>query len=90
MGLLAVVVSGGRSLAAAGGIAPWERVLCALILGACTVLGRRRAVARVSRRLAREGAVDDLAAQGASAGVILGAAGTCGGPASPASSWSGC
>ena len=74
MGLLAVMVSGGGSLAAAGGIAPWERVTCALILGICTVLGGRRVVARVSRGLARGGAVDDLAAQGASAGVILAAA----------------
>ena len=74
MGLLAVVVSGGGSLAAAGGIAPWERVLCAVILGAGTVLGGHRVVARVSRGLARGGAVDDLAAQGASAGVILAAA----------------
>lgn len=74
MGLLAVVVSGTGSLAAAGGIALWERVLCALILGVCTVLGGRRVVARVSRGLARGGAVDDLAAQSASAGVILAAA----------------
>ncbi|MHB1593628.1 MAG: inorganic phosphate transporter [Streptosporangiaceae bacterium] len=74
MGLLAVAVSGTGSLAAAGGIAPWERVLCALILGACTVLGGRRVVARVSRGLARVGAIDDLAAQGSSAGVILAAA----------------
>jgi PiT family inorganic phosphate transporter len=74
MGLLAVVVAGGGSLAAAGGIAPWERVTCAVILGACTVLGGRRVVARVSRGLAGGGAVDDLAAQGASAGVILAAA----------------
>ena len=69
-----MVVSGGGSLTAAGGIAPWERVTCAVILGACTVLGGRRVVARVSRGLARGGAVDDLAAQCASAGVILAAA----------------
>ncbi|MDA8314059.1 MAG: inorganic phosphate transporter [Actinomycetota bacterium] len=72
MGLLAVVVSGTGTLA--GGIAPWERVSCALILAAFTVLGGRRVVARVSRGLARGGAVDDLAAQCASAGVILAAA----------------
>ncbi len=74
MGLLAVVVSGAGSLDAAGGIAPWERVSCALILGAFTVIGGRRVVARVSHGLARGGAVDDLAAQCASAGVILAAA----------------
>jgi PiT family inorganic phosphate transporter len=74
MGLLAVVVSGTGTLAGAGGIAPWERVSCALILGAFTVVGGRRVVARVARGLARGGAVDDLAAQCASAGVILAAA----------------
>ncbi len=74
MGLLAAIASGGGLPAAAGDIAPWERVLCALILGTCTAIGGRRVVARVSRGLARGGAVDDLAAQGASAGVILAAA----------------
>ena len=74
MGLLAVVVSGAGSLDGAGGIAPWERVSCALILGAFTVIGGRKVVARVSHGLARGGAVDDLAAQCASAGVILAAA----------------
>jgi PiT family inorganic phosphate transporter len=71
MGILAVVVSGAGSLREAGGIALWERVSCALILGACTVLGGHKVVARVSRGLAHSGAVDDLAAQCASAGVIL-------------------
>ncbi len=74
MGLLAVVVSGAGSLDGAGGIAPWERVSCALILGAFTVIGGRKVVARVSHGLARGGAVDDLAAQCTSAGVILAAA----------------
>lgn len=74
MGLLAVVVSGAGSLAGAGGIAPWERVTCAIVLGSFTVLGGRKVVARVSRGLARGRAVDDLAAQSSSAGVILAAA----------------
>ncbi|MDA8312336.1 MAG: inorganic phosphate transporter [Actinomycetota bacterium] len=74
MGVLALVVSGSGSLAGAGGVAPWERVSCALILGAFTVIGGRRVVARVAHGLARGGAVDDLAAQLASAGVILAAA----------------
>lgn len=71
MGLLAVVVSGTGSLDAAGGIAPWERVSCAALLALATVLGGHRVVARVSRGLSRGGAVDDLSAQCASAGVIL-------------------
>lgn len=74
MGLLAVVVSGAGSLAGAGGIAPWERVTSALILASFTVLGGHRVVARVSRGLARGGAVDNFSAQCASAGVILAAA----------------
>lgn len=71
MGILAVVVSGTGSLATGGGIAFWERLSCAVVLGAFTVLGGRKVVARVSRGLARAGAVDDLSAQCASAGVIL-------------------
>jgi PiT family inorganic phosphate transporter len=75
MGLLAVVLAGTASLRAAGGIAPSERVGCAVILAAATVLGGRRVVAKVSRGLSKGGAVDDLSAQCASAGVIfLGAA----------------
>ncbi len=74
MGVLALVLSGGVSLAAAGGITTWERVTCAFVLALATGLGGRRVVARVSRGLARGGAVDDLAAQCASAGVILFAA----------------
>jgi PiT family inorganic phosphate transporter len=70
MGILAVAVSGAGSLAG-GGIALWERWSCALLLGAFTVLGGRRVVARVSRGLAPGGAVDSFAAQGASAGIIL-------------------
>jgi PiT family inorganic phosphate transporter len=71
MGILAAVVSGTGSLTTGGGIAPWERWSCALVLGICTVLGGHRVVARVSRGLARVGAVDDFSAQCASAGVIL-------------------
>ena len=71
MGLLAVVVSGPGSLGAAGGIEAWERASCAIILAVATVLGGRKVVARVSRGLSRGGAVDDLSAQCASAGVIL-------------------
>lgn len=75
MGLLAVVVAGTASLGAAGGITVLEQVSCAVILAAATVLGGQRVVARVSRGLAKGGAVDDLSAQCASAGVIfLGAA----------------
>lgn len=74
MGILAAVVSGTGSLAAGGGFSPWERWSCALVLGACTVLGGHRVVARVSRGLAKGGVVDDFAAQCASAGVILVAA----------------
>ncbi len=71
MGILAVSVAGTASLGAAGGIAAWERILCAVVLAVFTVLGGRRVVARVSRGLAQGGAVDDLAAQSASAGIIL-------------------
>jgi len=71
MGLLAVVVSGTASLGAAGGITAPERVSCAVILAAATVLGGRKVVARVSRGLSRGGAVDDLSAQCASAGVVF-------------------
>jgi PiT family inorganic phosphate transporter len=71
MGILAVSVAGTASLSSAGGIATWERLLSALVLALFTVLGGRRVVARVSRGLAQGGAVDDLAAQSASAGMIL-------------------
>lgn len=74
MGILAVVVSGSGSLATNSGFTLWERLSCALVLGVCTVVGGRKIVARVSRGLAQGGAVDDLAAQCASAGVILFAA----------------
>lgn len=76
MGILAAMVSGTGSLAAGGGITLWERLACAVVLGVCTVVGGRKVVARVSRGLARRGAVDDLAAQCTSAGVILFAAAT--------------
>ena len=46
---------------------------CALALGACTVLGVRRVLARVSRGLERRGAAVEIAAQASSAGVILAA-----------------
>ena len=74
MGILAIVVSGASSLTGSGGIAMWERITCAVILAAFTVLGGRKVVARVSRGLARGGAVEDFAAQCASAGAILAAA----------------
>ncbi|GEM_PF-7133846 len=86
MGLLAVMGSAAGSLDGPGGITSWERVACALIPGAFTVIGGRRVVARVSHGLARGGAVDDLAAQCASAGVILACA-TVGLPLST-STWS--
>jgi PiT family inorganic phosphate transporter len=82
MGILAVSVAGTASLGSAGGIATWERLLAAIVLALFTVLGGRRVVARVSRGLARGGAVDDLAAQSASAGIIL-LAGVVGLPLSP-------
>jgi len=71
MGLLSVVLSGTASLDPTGGIAPLARVSCAVILATATVVGGRRIVARVSRGLSRGGAVDDLSAQLASAGIIF-------------------
>jgi PiT family inorganic phosphate transporter len=71
MGLLAVALSGTASLGTTGGIAPFDRVSCAVILAVATAFGGRKIVARVSRGLSRDSAVDDLSAQCASAGVIL-------------------
>jgi len=76
MGILAVAVSGGGTLGAVDAITLWERLVCALVLALGTVIGGHRVVARVSRGLGRRsGAVDDLAAQSTSAGIILLAAG---------------
>ncbi len=72
MGILAVSLSGGGVLASHGAGISWtEKLLSALVLALFTVLGGRRIVRTVSRGLARGGAVDDLAAQSASAGLIF-------------------
>jgi len=72
MGILAIAASGSGALGPDGpGISFPEKLACATVLALFTVLGGRRVVRTVSRGLARGGSVDDLAAQGASAGLIF-------------------
>ncbi len=72
MGILAVALSGGAVLGRHGGGISWTvRLVCASVLAVGTVVGGRRIVATVSHGLSTSSSVDDLVAQGTSAGVIL-------------------
>ncbi|HET9091162.1 MAG TPA: inorganic phosphate transporter [Acidimicrobiales bacterium] len=72
MGILTASVSGAAALAPGGSGISWPvRVACSTILAACTVLGGRRIVVTVARRLWRSNTVDDLAAEGSAASLIF-------------------
>jgi PiT family inorganic phosphate transporter len=72
MGILAVALTGGAVLGGRGLQISWTvRILCAAVLAAGTVVGGRRIVATVSGGLSTTSSVEDLAAQGTSAGVIF-------------------
>jgi PiT family inorganic phosphate transporter len=72
MGILAVAISGSAAVTAHGVSIPWwDKVVCASLLAAATVLGGRRVVVTVARGLVHSGPMDALAGQGASATVIL-------------------
>ncbi|MGI8492234.1 MAG: inorganic phosphate transporter, partial [Acidimicrobiales bacterium] len=85
MGVLAVAASGSAVWGVHGLVIPWwDRVACASLLVATSALGGRRVVLKVARGLSRTGPVDALAAETASATVIL-LAGTAGLPLSTSS-----
>ena len=85
MGILAVAVSGSAAVTAHGVSIPWwDKVACAAVLAAATVLGGRRVMVTVARGLVHSGPMDALAGQGASAAVII-AAGAIGLPLSTSS-----
>lgn len=72
MGVLAASLSGTAILQPGGGGISWPvRASCAVLLGVFSVVGGRRVVTTVARRLWRSSSTDDLAGQSASAVVIF-------------------
>ncbi|MHB8264003.1 MAG: inorganic phosphate transporter [Acidimicrobiales bacterium] len=72
MGILAAALYGAGAFSSTGvGITWWDKVLCATVLAAFTVIGGRRIVVTVSRGISEGSSTDDLAAEGASAAVIF-------------------
>ncbi len=72
MGVLTASLSGAAALAPGRSGIPWTvRLGCSVLLAACTVLGGRRVVLTVARRLWRSNTPDDLAAEGSAAALIF-------------------